>query len=94
MNKELWDELKKDGFAIVDYPMRKIAVYPNENLSVTIFMEDLGGSAMTTIEHGEVAEFCAALVRAGNQSAADNFVADSEYAAHRAIETARAGVAK
>lgn len=93
MNESTYSELRADGRVVVDFPGRKVVVYPNTSGHVVLMCQDGDERVFQMIAPEEVSALCAALLRAGIEAKPISDAIESEYHTHVAIEMAKGGAA-
>lgn len=89
MNDEFWEDMREEGFMVVDCPDRKVAIFANTSGHVLMatLMDDK--TQALTLEPEEVADVIAKLAGAKREAAVTGRQRDSEFSAYLTIEKAR-----
>jgi hypothetical protein len=80
---------REDGRLIIDFPKRKVMIYPNEAGSIVLMCEEDDQRCFVMIEVGEIDAICAALVASRKVAAPIAAEMDAQYETFQAIEKAR-----
>ncbi len=89
MTEEFWDDMREEGFLVVDAPDRKVAIFANTSGDVLLATLMDGQTQALTLEPDEVADVVIKLVNAGREASVTSKKRNSEFVAHLAIEKAR-----
>jgi hypothetical protein len=81
--------MKADGRVVMDFPGRKLAVYPNTSGHVVLLSEMDGEGAYFEVLPEEVVALIAALQRAGAEALETGRELNAEYQTHLALEKAK-----
>lgn len=89
MNDEFWEDMRDEGFLVVDAPARKIAIYANTSGQIAMVTLMDGQTQALTIEPEEVADVVSRLIKSGREADATGKRIASEAFTYLAIEKAR-----
>ena len=81
--------MRADGRVVVEFPGRKLAVYPNTSGQVVLLSEIDGEGAYFEVQPEEVVALIAALQRAGSEALVTGRQLNAEYQTHVALEKAK-----
>lgn len=81
--------MRVDGRVVMDFPARKLAVYPNTSGQVVLLGEIDGESAHFEVSPEEVAALIAALQRSASEAMEMGRHLEAEYQTHVALEKAK-----
>lgn len=84
-----WTDMRKQGFVVIDFPARQVAVFPNDAGQVVVASQDDGTTSLSILEPDEVHSFVAAVLKAGTTAKAINVEMTAGDDAHCVIEKAR-----
>lgn len=81
--------MRADGRVVMEFPGRKLAVYPNTSGQVVLLGEIDGESAHFEVQPEEIASLIAALQRAGSEALVTERQLNAEHQTHVALEKAK-----
>ena len=84
-----WEQMKMEGFVVVDATTRKLAVYSNPGFQVVIASHLDGADSVATLEPQEVVDVVHALIEAAGRAQRDSATFDASYEAHQAVQRAK-----
>ena len=88
MKKIDMQQMRQEGFLVLDHPARKLAVFPNTSGMVAVISEEDGIQSVTVITCDEISAVCKALMDAGNRAQEIDDVLTSSYETNQAIQRA------
>lgn len=88
MKATFWQEMRDEGFILVDAPSRKVAVFPNQSGEVVLASLEDSTTHICMIEPDEIGEIVAALITAKLDANAILDAIEPAYEAHVAISKA------
>ena len=88
MKKDFWQDMRDEGFILMDAPDRKLAVFPNDIGFVVIASHEDHKTHISTVESDEVGALVAALLAAQERAQQIFDAIEPEYQTHLAITKA------
>ena len=88
VTETFWADMRDNGFMLVDFPARAIAVFPNESWQVVIASHSDAATSITVLERQEVHSIALVLVAAAKAANVTGAAIDAEYGAHCVIQKA------
>lgn len=83
-----FEEQRADGRLVLDYPARKLMVYPNTSGHVVLVCEEDGQRVCLLIDPDEIGLVCGAMLQASVEAKRISNALSSEYEAHMVISSA------
>ena len=88
MTKDFWQDMREEGFILIDAPARKFAVFPNDSGQVVIASYFDGETHINVMEPDEIGTVISDLRKAQATAQKTWNAIEPEYQAHLAISKA------
>ena len=82
MNKKFWNDMREEGFLLVDAPARKIAVFSNTCAEVVLATTQDSKTCICTLDADEVDGLVELLIKAKLEAAPRDAELQAMYAIH------------